>query len=278
LRDALPASPPKPNVTLMEGGEVWEADAVDLISSLPDESIDLVILDPPYQSMESWRSIGTTTRLKQSGGSSNPWFKVFPDERYLELFYGLYRVLKPRSLLYMFCNEETRDLVCTGYSPQTDKCIATQKEIPISVEEWGWKRHSVQLNHGPLVAVGFKYWKSLVWHKTNGRGMGYHFPAQHEFIIMAEKVRSNGNGRHRKLNFNKTGDVIQAPRLKGKQYYPTEKPFELIQILVEESCNENDVVLDSFCGSGVLGQVCRKLKRRFILGDINPEEALRRLK
>jgi site-specific DNA-methyltransferase (adenine-specific) len=257
----------------MEGGEVWEADAVDLISSLPDESVDLILTDPPYESVERWRSIGTTTRLKQSGGSSNPWFKVFPDKRYYELFRGLYRVMKPSSFLYMFCNEETRDLVCTGYSPQTDKHIDEQIGMPASTEEWGWKRRGSRLGYGPLILAKFKYWKSIVWNKVI-KGMGYHFPAQHELIIMAEKVK----GPHRKLNHNLTGDVIQTQRLKGKQYYPTEKPFELIQILVEESCNENDVVLDPFCGSGVLGQVCRKLKRRFILGDINPEEALRRLK
>jgi hypothetical protein len=108
----------------------------------------------------------------------------------------------------------------------------------------------------------------------NSRGMGYHFPAQHEFIIMAEKVKGS---KHRRLNNNAIGDVVSVKRLKGKAYYPTEKPIELIRVLIFESTNEGDCVLDPFAGSGVVGIACRGLKRQFILGDIEPKEALRRL-
>jgi site-specific DNA-methyltransferase (adenine-specific) len=114
----------------------------------------------------------------------------------------------------------------------------------------------------------------LIWDKQT-RGLGYHFPAQHEFIVMAEKVRLKN--RHRKLNTNHYCDILSAKRLKGKDYYPTEKPKELIWALVMESSNDGDVCLDPFCGSGVLGEVCEVANRRYILGDINPTEAVKRL-
>ncbi len=46
-------------------------DAVDWLRLLPDQSVDLVVTDPPYESLEKHRATGTTTRLKHSKASSN---------------------------------------------------------------------------------------------------------------------------------------------------------------------------------------------------------------
>jgi site-specific DNA-methyltransferase (adenine-specific) len=221
-----------------DDGSVYADDAIHLLQTLPDESVDLAIFDPAYESLEKWRKMGTTTRLKESKGSSNKWFETFPNSRYPELFMELYRVMKKGTFIYMFCDEETRDVVTTGLAP------------------------------------GFKLWKSLVWDKVH-KGMGYHFPAQHEFIVMAEKLLRKG--KHRRLNENKTGDVISCARLKGKAFYPTEKPKPLMWKLITESTDEGDTVLDFFCGSGVVGEAARLCGRKFILGDIDPAEAIKRL-
>lgn len=236
-------------------GEIHEKDAVKLVGQLPNESVDLVIFDPAYESLEKWRATGTTTRLKHSKGSSNDWFPTFPNANYPILFGHLFRVMKPGTHLYMFCDEETRDVVCCGHSAQTPEAV-----IP---------------SGSPLLKAGFKYWKAIVWDKKI-KGMGYHYPAQHEFIVFAEKVIKKG--KHRKLNTNKVGDVIRCKRLKGKKYWPTEKPAPLVWTLINESSDKGDVVLDMFSGSGVVGQLCQRMGRYFILGDVNPKETLRRIK
>lgn len=238
--------------------KVFQADAIELVQSLPDRCVDLVVTDPAYESLERWRATGTTTRLKKSKGSSNEWFKTFPNVKYHDLFRELYRVLKPGSHLYMFCDEETRDIVTIGFSPQSGAGFS----------------NDISNYASPLLAPGFKYWKSIIWDKVVG-GMGYHYRAAHELIVFAEKVRAKG--KHRRLNDSKPMDVLHFQRLKGKNYYPTEKPFDLIELLILQSTNEGDVVLDPFCGSGVVGQVCQKHNRQYILGDIKPEEAVRRL-
>ena len=243
-------------------GEIHQKDAVELVGQLPNESVDLVIFDPAYESLEKWRATGPTTRLKQSKGSSNPWFKTFPNAGYFPLFGHLYRVLKPGTHLYMFCDEETRDMVCCGFSPQTGEYIKKS----VGGQDMT-SPHGAPIKH-------FKVWKSIVWDKVH-KGMGYHYPAQHEFILFAEKVLKKG--KHRKLNTNKIGDVISVPRLKGKKYWPTEKPAPLIWTLINESSNPGDVVLDMFSGSGVTGQLCQRMGRYFILGDINTKETIRRV-
>lgn len=136
---------------------VYEGDAVEILGALPAESIDLIVTDPAYESLEKWRKLGTTTRLKVSKMSSNEWFTVFPNARFGELFAAMYRVLKRDRHAYMFCDDETSDLV---------KAEATK--------------------------AGFKVWKRLVWDKAV-IGMGYHYRAQYEFIVFMEKGKRKLN-------------------------------------------------------------------------------------
>ena len=73
--------------------QLAQMDAVQWLGGLPNESVDLLITDPPYESLEKHRAIGTTTRLKVSAGSSNPWFTVFPNSRFAELFAEVHRFI-----------------------------------------------------------------------------------------------------------------------------------------------------------------------------------------
>ena len=74
--------------------ELVKADAVTWLASLPSASVDLIITDPAYESLEKHRAIGTTTPLKHSKASSNDWFSVFPNARFPEFFAEAHRVLK----------------------------------------------------------------------------------------------------------------------------------------------------------------------------------------
>lgn len=76
-------------------------DAVDFLKRQPDESVDLLITDPPYESLEKYRKIGTTTRLQ------GKWFEIFPNARFEDLFTEIHRVLKKNSHFYMTCDQET---------------------------------------------------------------------------------------------------------------------------------------------------------------------------
>jgi site-specific DNA-methyltransferase (adenine-specific) len=80
---------------------VAQKDAVEWLRTIGDQSVDLVVTDPPYESLEKHRAIGTTTRLK------NDWFQIFPNARFRELFLEAYRVLKKNAHFYLFCDQET---------------------------------------------------------------------------------------------------------------------------------------------------------------------------
>lgn len=126
-------------------------DAVAWLAGQPAESVDLLITDPAYESLEKHRAIGTTTRLKHSKSSSNDWFAIFPNARFGELFAEAYRVLKRNTHFYLFCDAETMFVA----KPEAEK-------------------------------AGFRFWKPLVWDKRT-IGMGYHYRARYEFVLFFEK-------------------------------------------------------------------------------------------
>lgn len=149
----ISAEPPPPTFHLSR------LDAVEWLRSLDDGSVDLVITDPPYESLEKHRKIGTTTRLSVSRGSSNPWFEIFANERFPELFAELWRVMARHAHLYLCCDAETMFVA------------------------------------KPLgEAAGFRFWKPLVWDKV-AIGMGYHYRARHEFVLFFEKGKRPLNDR-----------------------------------------------------------------------------------
>jgi len=130
---------------------VERCDAVELLRRLPDASIDLIVTDPAYESLEKHRAIGTTTRLKHSKSSSNDWFTIFPNARFPEFLREARRVLKKNAHLYLFSDQETMFVV----KPEAER-------------------------------VGFKFWKFLVWDKRQ-IGMGYHYRARYELILFFEQ-------------------------------------------------------------------------------------------
>lgn len=126
-------------------------DAIAFLGGLARESVQLAITDPPYESLEKYRAIGTTTRLKHSKSSSNDWFAVFPNARFDELFAELYRVLARNAHFYLFSDAETAFVA---------KPVAER--------------------------AGFRFWKPLVWDKKR-IGMGYHYRSRYELILFFEK-------------------------------------------------------------------------------------------
>jgi site-specific DNA-methyltransferase (adenine-specific) len=151
---------------------------------------------------------------------------VFPNERFGELFAEVFRVLKPNTHFYLFCDAETMFVA----KPEAER-------------------------------VGFKFWKPLVWDKRT-IGMGYHYRARYEFILFFEKGK-------RRLNDLGIPDIISARRIRGG--YPAEKPAEIADVLIRQSSQPGDIVVDPFMGSGSVGIAAARLGRRFLGNDLNPE-------
>ena len=214
------------------------SDAFELLRSLAPESVDLVVTDPPYESLQIHRARGTTTRLTTN------WFATVPDARLPELLREVYRVLRPDRHFYLFCDEVTADV------------IKQQQGVGAARLPNGARRCS----------CGFSYWKEIVWAKTTldgakiRGGTGYHYRAASERILFFEKGK-------RVLQDLGIPDVLMAPRAGVPG--PAVKPGAVVRTLIAQSTLPGELVIDPFCGSGVAGVEARALERRFVMGDID---------
>lgn len=104
----------------------------------------------------------------------------------------------------------------------------------------------------------FKVKNILIWEKNNtsmGDLKGSYAP-KYEMIIFAHKGR-------KLLNGFRYADIIKANRT-GNKLHPTEKPVDLLELLIKNSSDEGAVAFDGFMGSGSTGVACVNTNRRFI--------------
>lgn len=127
----------------------------------------------------------------------------------------------------------------------------------------------VMTNHVNLIhmlntftSAGFHFIKSLIWDKGN-KIMGQYYMSQFEYILFFRK------GRGIKINNCGTSDILSVPNQKikgedGKNLHDTEKPVDLMKILIGNSSQEGDIILDPFMGIGSAGIACKVLNRNFV--------------
>ena len=199
------------------------ANTKTLLKEFRDTTIDLIITDLPYENLDKYREIGTTTRLKDK------WFPTIKNEDFESIIKHFYRILKKDTHCYIFVDDETSDII-KNYCEK----------------------------------VGFTVWKRIVWDKVN-IGMGYHYRAQYEFILFLEKGKRN-------LNDLSVPDVLSVKYMHDG--YPTEKPIRLYDILMLNSSNKKQIVLDPFAGSGVLAESAIKNGRKYICVDLVQDACL----
>lgn len=88
--------------------------------------------------------------------------------------------------------------------------------------------------------------------------MGYHYRARYEFVLFFEKGK-------RKLNNLGIPDIIESARVYNG--YPTEKPVEVSEVLVNQSTRPGETVADPFMGSGSVGVAAVRNHRNFVGND-----------
>lgn len=208
---------------------VFHADSTRMIV---DESIHLVVTDPPYN-ISSDRVIPFMDRVKMTNNFGE-WDRLSPDEYMLLIQKSIqeyYRLLLPGGSVYLFCAERSvSDLrLC-------------------------------------FIDSGFNFKNLIVWHRTNPKPKPDHtsYIAACDFILFA--VKGTGNTFNWETH-DKMHSVIKMPII--SQYesvgHPTQKPVALIERLIKISSNEGDMVLDNFAGSGTTGVACQNTKRNFCL-------------
>lgn len=233
---------------------------------LPNDCIDLIIADPPYNLSKSKKlKMSNVNKLEGFGGDWNitdeDWDKMTFDDyfNFTEAWLTeCKRILKPTGSIW----------VLGSY-------------------------HNIGVVNVLLQKLGIEILNEIIWFKRNAfpNLTGNRFTASHKNILWGHK----GNENNRKYFFNyELSKEMECPednlKEKGKQMrsvwdipnnktkhelaygkHPTQKPERIIKRIIELTSNEGDIVLDPFIGSGTTAVVAKKLNRNFIGFELKDE-------
>lgn len=206
-------------------------DCLETMKNIKDNSIDLIITDPPYKNTSRGCS-GTMGGYWKSEKAKKGIIFDYNSISCKEYLPEFYRILKDKTICYVMCNNiNLLEIISTG------------------------------------INCGFHFVKCLIWEKGN-KICGRYYMNCFEYIILFRK------GGDKPINKCGTPDILKIPvkKLKdinGKNLHDTEKPVELMEILIENSSQENEIVLDPFMGIGGVGVACKNLNRKFIGVEID---------
>lgn len=207
-------------------GKLINGNAIDFMKTIKDESIDLIVTDPPYPTTKRGGTGNSGGMCKKKEFSSGKVFK-YNDIKPIEYIPEFYRILKDGSHCYIMSNH-----------------VNLYEILTVAKES------------------GFHFIKSLIWNKGN-KIMGQAYMSQFEYILFFRK------GKFKKINKCGTADILNIPNKKtkdenGKNIHDTEKPIELMKILIENSSQEGETVLDPFLGVGATAIASKELNRQYI--------------
>jgi site-specific DNA-methyltransferase (adenine-specific) len=254
---------------------LYFGDNLTVLKLIPDSSVQLVYIDPPFNTGREQQRSKVTTKRNNEGNRIG-----FKGERYETVkstvlsyddqFANYWEFLEPR------IEEAFRVLSNSG-----------TLYLHLDYREAHYAKVLLDALFGPE-----SFLNEIIWAYDYGGKSKSRWPAKHDTILVYVKDPKNyyfnseevdrepymapGLVTPEKIERGKLPtDVwwhtIVSPTGKEKTGYPTQKPVGILRRIIQASSKPGDVVLDFFAGSGTTGFVAHELGRKFILVDQNPE-------
>lgn len=211
---------------------IINCDCYEMIKNIPDNSIDLVVIDPPYE-------------LEAHGGSKSQLAKQI-QKQHKELY---------DNNLCIGINNKLLEELCRVMK-KINICIFCNKKQLLQYMNFFDKK-------GCLFDL-------ITWHKNNSiPNYSFKYMSDTEYCLIFRKNKEM-NKETENYEMRKTW-WIEPINIKDKQLYfhPTIKPLELVKRLVLNHSLKNEIILDCFCGSGTTCVACKETGRKFIGMEIN---------
>lgn len=223
---------------MMELNKIYCMDCLEGMKQIEDNSVDLIVTDPPYNISGLSNSIdlhGKPVNLSHFGD----WDYLFNPEEFIK---ETKRVLKKNGQIYIFTS---------------DRLIGKYIDLFIKYQ--------------------FHYRNMLVWFKANLMPKIRHrtWRSGTEYILYAgqSKCEKSSDYTFNWLGQEEMKNLIIRNILGGGERlnHPTQKPLDIIKRFIIVSSNGGDFVLDPFIGSGTTAVACKQLGRNFIGFEISSE-------
>ncbi len=255
---------------------IYFADNLHVLQSLPADSVDLIYIDPPFNTgkaqartqIRTVRSEDGTGDRTGFGGRRYETVKI-GQKSYADLFddYLAFleprlvearRVLKPNGSLY-FHIDYRESHYCKILLDMIFGRDSFLNEIIWAYDYGARTRKKWPPKHD-----------NIFWYAKDPRCYTFNYDSLDRIPYMAPSLVGPEKAARGKTPTDVWWQTIVATGGKEKTGYPTQKPLAIINRIIKASSNPGDVVMDFFAGSGTVGAACLKLDRRFILVDNNP--------
>ena len=254
---------------------VIQGDNLAVLQSMPDESIQLIYVDPPFNTGRVQSRGSSKTTRTETGNRIG-----FKGQRY--------EIVKETILSY---DDEFKDY--WGFlEPRLEQAWRLLNEtgtlyLHLDYREAHYAKVLLDALFGRECFIN-----EIIWAYDYGGKAKSRWPAKHDTILVyvknPDKYYFNNESVDRepymapglvtpekvakgKLPTDVWWHTIVSPTGKEKTGYPTQKPLGILRRVIQASSKENDLVLDFFAGSGTTGAAAAELGRNFILIDQNPE-------
>ena len=268
------------NMSLLEDdvvGKIYRADNIDVLRTLPSESVDLIYIDPPFNTGKVQERTQLKTVRSENGdrvGFQGHRYEsiVVGKKRFADLFddylafleprlVEAHRILAPHGCLYVHLDYREVHYCKVLLDAIFDRACFLN-EIIWAYDYGGRPRDRWPPKHDTI----------LLYAKV---------PGQHVFNVdeieripyMAPGLVGPDKAARGKLPTDTWWHTIVPTNGSEKTGYPTQKPLGILRRIIQASSHPGAVVIDFFAGSGTTGIAALELGRRFILVD-NSQEAL----
>ena len=229
-------------------------DAFRALKKIPDKSVDLLIVDPPYNLDKNFHGNG---------------FRKTRDDKYADYTEKWINAVKPKlkdtASIYVCCDWRSGMFI----GNLINEHFILRNRIT-------WQREK-----GRGAKLNWKNSMEDIYFATVSDKFTFNLDAVKQRKKVLAPYKENGvpkdweetsDGKFRNTCPSNFWDDIAVPywSMAENTAHPTQKPEKLIAKLILASSNKNDLVLDPFAGSGTTGVVAKKLKRNYIDLEQNP--------
>lgn len=220
--------------------KVYKHDCIPAMKRMPENSIDLVVTDPPYLHDKGGNGGGhtklATSEMYKKDSKMISEMSAFTKEVCWEMLDEVKRVMKKMNGFF-FCN----DSLIPHYLNW-----ALENKFKYTIITW----------NKPLSILNRERFSTNIEYIVRIYGKG---TALNKLDIDTYPEKKDYYSKYRYF-----------PQIKGKnKYHPTQKPIELMNGIIELTTQENDIVLDPYIGGGTTAESCMRLNRKFIGFEID---------
>lgn len=250
-------------------------DNLPLLRQLPDASIDLIYIDPPFNTGRVQTRVTLTTRLDPEGDRTGYKGQRYATEKMGELSYDdsfddymaflaprlteAYRLLSPHGSLLLHLDYREVHYAKVWLDGLFGRnCF--QNEIIWAYDYGARTKKRWPAKHD-----------NILWYSRHPNKYTFNIDDCDRIPYMAPGLVGPKKAARGKLPTDTWWHTIVSPNGREKTGYPSQKPRGIIDRIIKVHSSKGDTVLDFFAGSGTTGASAHDLGRHCILMDANPE-------